>query len=245
MAKGGYYFPLYYQRLLTSTVGWKDDEFGAYLKLLIYQFDKGAVPDNMDEIGRISKVAKKKWELIGKKFKPDGNGGLKNQVMDEIREDILGKIQTNIENGKRGGRPRKKTGKIEISINNQDSVKPNGYENNNRNETETKPIPITNNQEPIIERDNTRANEILESNLFRKPRVPTKQEVWEVFNAAGGTKDQAKSFYEKYEGVGWYAGSTPITNFIPFAHKFIDTWKRNDSKKQSEIKPTAPPLKTI
>lgn len=143
MAKGGYYFPLYYQRLLTSTIGWKDDEFGAYLKLLIYQFDKGSIPDDMDEIGRIAPTAKKKWNLIGKKFKPAETGGLINEVMNEIREDILGKISTNTENGKKGGRPKKNKNR------NETEIKPNGFEN----ETQLKGIPITNNQEPKEERE--------------------------------------------------------------------------------------------
>jgi hypothetical protein len=50
MAKGDYYFPLYYTRLLSSTIGWKDDAFGAYLRLLIYQFDNGSIPVDIEEL---------------------------------------------------------------------------------------------------------------------------------------------------------------------------------------------------
>jgi len=68
------------------------------------------------------------------------------------------------------------------------------------------------------------------SNLNRQPVIPTKAEVWEVFSRGSGTKEMAKAFYEKYEGTGWFLGSSPITNFTSLANKFIDNWKRNEEK---------------
>lgn len=73
-------------------------------------------------------------------------------------------------------------------------------------------------------------NLLLNSNLNRQPIIPTKQQVWEVFKRAGGTQEMAKSFYEKWDGVGWFANGSPITNFVSFANKFIDNWNRNDKK---------------
>lgn len=105
MAKGDYFFPLYYQRLLTSTIGWKDDEFGAYVKLLIYQYDNGFIPKDIEAIARISATAKKSWALIGKKF-IEKDGYLINPVMDEIRSKRKKKGETNRTNGEKGGRPK-------------------------------------------------------------------------------------------------------------------------------------------
>lgn len=59
MAKGDYYFPLYYKKLLTSTIGWKDDEFGAYVRLLIHQFDKGKLPGDIKELSLLCTSIKK------------------------------------------------------------------------------------------------------------------------------------------------------------------------------------------
>lgn len=106
MAKGDYYFPLYYQKLLTSTTGWKDDEFGAYLRLLIYQYDNGAIPEDLQSIARIAPSAKRNWDLISKKFIPaEEKGFLINEVMDELRNRRLKKSITSQENGSMGGRP--------------------------------------------------------------------------------------------------------------------------------------------
>lgn len=109
MPKGDYFFPLYYQKLLASTTGWKDDEFGAYMRLLIYQYDKGHVPDDMAAIGRIITSAKKNWPLLSQKFVKDGEV-LKNEVMERIKKGRAKKAEANKNNGMKGGRPKKPTG---------------------------------------------------------------------------------------------------------------------------------------
>lgn len=75
------------------------------------------------------------------------------------------------------------------------------------------------------------SNEILaSSNLFRKPNIPTKNEVWEVFQRNGGTKEMAKAFFEKNEALEWFLNGSPITNFASLVPKYIDSWKRNENK---------------
>lgn len=129
MAKGDYYFPLFYKRLLTSTIGWKDDEFGAYVRLLIHQFDNGSIPEDMDELKRIAPSIKKHWPLVSKKFHSDGNGNLVNDVMTDVIADSEKKKQRAKENGSFGGRPKKPIGfnenkksekKSEKNFNNED-----------------------------------------------------------------------------------------------------------------------------
>ena len=74
--------------------------------------------------------------------------------------------------------------------------------------------------------------QIINSNFNRQPTIPTKQQVWEIFSRSGGTKEMAKSFYEKHEAMGWFIGASPIVNIPPLANKFIDSWKRNEESKK-------------
>ena len=149
MAKGDYYFPLYYKRLLASTIGWTDAEFGTYLRLLIHQFDNGFIPEDLQKLSRISPGVKRNWPTLSDKFISIGDGKLINPVMDEIYHEIQGKKLKNSANGKKGGRPVKN--RIETES------KPNGYGLGFENETQTKAIPIINNKESIInnQRENT------------------------------------------------------------------------------------------
>ena len=107
MAKKDFWFPFLFEKFLASTNGWEDDQVGAYLRLLIYQFQNGSIPKSIKKIGRISTGAKKHWDLISPKFKDDGNGGLYNDVMAGIRESRMKVYEANSVNGSKGGRPKK------------------------------------------------------------------------------------------------------------------------------------------
>jgi len=100
----------------------------------------------------------------------------------------------------------------------------------------------------VKERENTGgAHDLKNSNLFRKPKIPTKQQVLEAIVNQGGTKEMAKAFYEKYEGTGWYLNGSPVVNYTALAGKFVSAWKSNDekSKKKYEPESSSPPLKTL
>lgn len=88
-----------------------------------------------------------------------------------------------------------------------------------------------------------RARGIEESNLFRKPVIPTKHDVWKIFSAAGGTKAMAKSFYDKYEATGWFLNGSPVVSYQALAQRFIANWKSNDEKNETTGQ-TSPTLRT-
>jgi hypothetical protein len=60
----------------------------------------------------------------------------------------------------------------------------------------------------------------------REPKIPTFDQVHQAFIRFGGTKDQADSFFAKYEAVGWYIGNTPITSWPSLISKFLMAWKQ-------------------
>lgn len=122
--KNEHWFKFYYLRILVSCTGWKDDEFGAYIKLLIHQFDKGFVPADEEELKKIITSHKKNWALLSKKFKEIEPGKLSNDVMAIVRNEFEEKREKNKKNGGKGGRPKNK---IETEI------KPNGFKNERHN----------------------------------------------------------------------------------------------------------------
>lgn len=121
-----HYFKFCFQRFNNSTMGWKDDEVGAYVRLLIRQFDKGFIPDDPGELSRLATSFKKTWPLVGKKFKKTEIAGqLKNGFMEIVRAEAVELIEKNTSNGKKGGRPKKNRPVI-------------------KTETETKPVGLPN-----------------------------------------------------------------------------------------------------
>jgi hypothetical protein len=71
---------------------------------------------------------------------------------------------------------------------------------------------------------------LTDSNLFRKPIPPTKQQVWEIFLKNDGTKEMAKKFWENNESTGWFYKGSPIINFQNLVPGFVEAWKKNNLK---------------
>lgn len=183
MSKGNFFLPLYYQRLLTSTNGWKDDEFGAYVRLLIHQFENGFIPSEMDRITIIAPSARKNWGRLSPKFLDIGEGKLVNEFMESVREIQNKKSWANTENGKLGGRPRKRT-ESETITESETEKKPNGFENQNP-EGNRNQNPNHNRTETNTILDNgSNSLEGFKGNLSY-PRVPILQQMlneWKVVN---------------------------------------------------------------
>jgi hypothetical protein len=71
------------------------------------------------------------------------------------------------------------------------------------------------------------APDFSQSNLFRKPIIPTEIEVVESFIQQGGTEEMAISFFKKNEGTGWYLKNSPIVNFRNLVSSYVENWNKN------------------
>lgn len=81
------------------------------------------------------------------------------------------------------------------------------------------------------EEGNPRAPDLSESNLYRRPRIPTKEDVHLAFLQKGGTIEMAESFYNRSEGTGWFFKGSPVTNFKTLISNFITNWKKNEDRR--------------
>ncbi len=101
--------PLLTKNISETTVSWSDEEFGAYMRLLIYQWSHNKIPKEFSRLNKIAESAEKNWELIGSKFEDIGNG-LQNKVMELIRGGRKEFHDKQKNNGKKGGNPNFKKG---------------------------------------------------------------------------------------------------------------------------------------
>ncbi len=68
------------------------------------------------------------------------------------------------------------------------------------------------------------------SNLFRKPKIPDREEVQMCFVHNGGTVEMADAFFERNQATEWYFKGSPITNYTSMVSSFIKNWKQNEKK---------------
>jgi uncharacterized protein YdaU (DUF1376 family) len=97
------WFPLYWQRFKIGTFEMKADEVGAYILLLIYEWDKGFLPEDRQELLKISKVSDKKLEKVLKKFQLIENKYF-NETLEVIRIEQSEKHAKNSERGQKGAK---------------------------------------------------------------------------------------------------------------------------------------------
>lgn len=72
--------------------------------------------------------------------------------------------------------------------------------------------------------------DLSKSNLFRKPNIPTLEDVHRLFLQNGGSEEMATAFFEKNNSVGWFLKGSPITNFVNLIPSFIKNWNEIKNK---------------
>lgn len=93
--------------------------------------------------------------------------------------------------------------------------------------------------------DYLKANEG-KGNFDRRPNTPTKDQVWEFFQRAGGTKEMAKAFWDSNEATGWHYKGSPIIKFESLANKYIASWYDIEEKNRPKERVVhTPKLKTL
>jgi uncharacterized protein YdaU (DUF1376 family) len=100
-------FQLYVQDFLIGTMYLTAEEVGGYIRLLCHQWDKGFIPKDDKNLRKISGIKKSDLQNILDKFSKCDDGNLRNNKMEEVRENRAQYIIQATENGKKGGRPKK------------------------------------------------------------------------------------------------------------------------------------------
>ena len=136
------WLPLYWQRFIIGTTGMTAEEIGAYILLLIHQWDKGFIPEDPKELKRISKVSIKKLSKVLEKFEKI-HGKLYNNTLEIIRIEQTEKHDKNTTRGKSGAKARWDKYKLSIA---QASIK-HEPSNSNREESREEEIRLEESRE--------------------------------------------------------------------------------------------------
>jgi len=206
-------FLFYPNDWIGGTMGMTFEEKGAYMELLMTQFNRGHMTTHM-----IGQVVGQIFEKIQDKFIKDEEGLWYNERLEEekLKRQNFTKSRRNNVSGQ--NQHTKKEEKIEENMGGH-----LGGHMTTHMEDENTLIINTNK----INKEN---ENLKNSNLFRQPNIPTKIQVWEFFNGAGGTKEMAKAFYDKHDGTGWFINGSPIVKWQSFANNFITNWKKIEDK---------------
>lgn len=92
------WFPFYTDRFLVGTTDWHDEEIGVYIRLLVHQWRKKSILNDKERIinlTRIRDMAKFEtvWSFVSEKFPVSPDGNLRNPVLEEVRQEQMGKAE--------------------------------------------------------------------------------------------------------------------------------------------------------
>ena len=103
-------FPLYASDFDMDTATWENDELGAYLRLLLYEWVNGGLPNDTYKLAKIVRESQRKfidkWKNLSHKFTLNGNGLLINQRMENIRQEKAYYIESQREKGIKSAKKR-------------------------------------------------------------------------------------------------------------------------------------------
>ncbi len=85
--------PILFKDLAQSTAHFTDEEFGAYMRLLIHQWSQQHIPDDLKRLSRIAESVEKNWGVLSDKFPVKTGNGLQNAKMEKVRKRFKEKSQ--------------------------------------------------------------------------------------------------------------------------------------------------------
>jgi hypothetical protein len=76
-------------------------------------------------------------------------------------------------------------------------------------------------------RESHDTHDLSKSNLYRESKIPTLEQVREVFYRHGGTDEMANKFFETNAATEWFYRGSPIRNFSTMVPGYIQSWRKN------------------
>jgi uncharacterized protein YdaU (DUF1376 family) len=152
-------FPLYYNDLLGATKTWTDEEFGAYVRLLIEQWDNGKIPNpyqnstnelqpDFQRLTRIATSVEKNWRLLSSKF-VEIEDGMQNGNLERIRGKRKQHSEKQRDNINKRYKPSTEPLPNSYQISTKNLPLENEYENENKKPLSNKKKECENSGDPV------------------------------------------------------------------------------------------------
>ena len=107
------YFQFFPQAWFFGTRTMSPTARGVYIDMLAVQWMQGPLPDDREAVGLLigCTVSDGDWAVVRSKFRPDGNGHLTNEKLDEVLRDAAEKGDLYASAGRAGGKKRAENAK--------------------------------------------------------------------------------------------------------------------------------------
>lgn len=206
-------FQFYTNDFLGGTVRFTAEEVGAYLLLLIEQWENGSIKEQ--DFEEVSRISKDKLSRVLTKFVRTKKGFI-NKKLEEVRRTQRKHRENNSKNGKRGAQKRWSVTTLKTNELNGEAI-----------------------ISPLAKNSSSSSTSSSNKEIYKESEVskPDFLEVERVFIQQGGTKEMGKAFYDRYEAVNWKIRGSEIFKWSALVGSFITNWNLNKSNGVKVEKP--------
>ena len=213
--------PFFTDDFIGGTMAMNAEEIGAYLLLLIHQWNSGEIDGDDASLAQLARCSPARLKRVLAKFERSKSGGYMNKRLEQVRNERIAYIQRQVENGKKGGSlKRAYTHRLSEP---QSSLEPNHTHSNSNSNSNSIPTANPNSNER-------------ESGIVNNP--PTLTQCIEASSTIGMQADEVEAFHAYYDSQGWRkANGQPVTNL----RSALQNWKirQQTHAKQNNERPKA------
>ena len=258
------FFKFFPTDFIASTVAMSAEEAGAYIRMLCYQWEHGAIPDDVEKLARIGGCSSSAVESVLNKFCIRSVSGLKNARMEDVRASMI-----EIGEKKRANIAKRWAGVSKNSQNSPAEYKPDtsqiqaGYKpdtdvcglniqnaylpEDRRQNKEESLSPRVREAGDGVEPERSAATASEEEPVARgigSREIPDWPSVKNVADAIGLPEWKARLWFDDMEAVGWVHRGQPVRKWRPLLTSVRTYWEadgrpsqpasRNGSSRQTQ-----------
>lgn len=220
-------FQFYAQDFLTGCTYLTNEEIGMYIKMLCKQWTDGTIPKK-----RLGFLVGIEWDKFSDELKQkftDLGDYILNERLEKEREKKLKFTEKQVENGKKGGRPR--LNKSSGSLANKET-KPKPFFIDNPNNNQKKPLEDENeieNRNKNNEKETIKKEKVDFEKKSKIFKIPTVEEIKNYCEERKNFVDPEK-FFNFYQSKGWLVGKSKMKDW----KAAVRTWEKSNSNQNQQ-----------
>jgi uncharacterized protein YdaU (DUF1376 family) len=230
------YFAFYPNDFIGATCHLSNEQAGAYIKILCFLWQKERSKENYLKavgFGSVS-VGLNDWEPVAELLQIDENGMFYNRRLEEERIKATKKHEAQVNNGKKGGRPKKiKPNESQNKPMANPQAKPiESNHNHNHNHKEIKEIESVGSLEVYedLKNDTHAQNEISFSSNYPSNSQEVVDYAYQFCGKFKPHPERCIEFYEFWRGSGWADSNNKPINWKQKISYFLRDYKQNQPK---------------